>query len=308
MKAGETARGGVNWRSKLINPVLDKEIRLRLRTPRAMWTLFFYLIAIGLLAFAAIYLTLGMTGRGASYNPEESRMLFYFLSMAQLGLVAFMAPGLTAGVISGEREKQTLNLLLTTQQSSFTIIISKLISSLSFMILIVTSTIPVYSMVFLYGGVSPKQLVLVFLFYLFMMAMLGSFGIFFSTVLKRTMISVISTYGVTLFIFVGTGILYFVTMSVVENYLQGSSPVTAANADSYRWIGHIITWNPIAALYSILDPTISDELFQGWRGGPSAKGAPMPIWLEFMIIYTVLSAAAIWVSIRKLRPRLNSRK
>lgn len=306
MKA-ETSRG-MSWRSKLINPVLDKEIRLRLRSPRAMWTLFFYLLAIGLLAFAAIYLTQVMSGGGPSFNPEQSKILFYFLAMAQLGLVAFMAPGLTAGVISGEREKQTLNLLLTTQQSSTTIILSKLVSSLSFMVLIVISTIPVYSMVFLYGGVSPKQLALVFLFYLFMMAMLGSFGIFFSTVLKRTMISVISTYGVALFIFVGTGILYFVVMSVVNEYLN-NQPMGGANAGSYQWIGHIIAWNPIAALYSILDPTISDQAFLAGRYNATTQpSAPMPLWLEFMIIYTVLSAAAIWMSIRRLRPRLNRRK
>jgi hypothetical protein len=140
-----------------------------------------------------------------------------------------------------------------------------------------------------------------------MMAMLGSFGIFFSTVLKRTMLSVISTYGVALFIFVGTGILYFVVMSVVNEYLN-SQPMGGANA-GYHWIGHIIAWNPVAALYSILDPAISDEAFRaGQYNATSQPSAPMPLWLEFMIIYTVLSAAAIWMSIRRLRPRLNRRK
>ncbi|RJE87076.1 ABC transporter permease [Paenibacillus sp. 1011MAR3C5] len=290
-------------RFSLINPVLDKEFRLRMRSPRAMWTLFFYLLAIGLLAFAAIYLTQELSGRGgSSFNPEQSKGLFYFLTMAQLGLVAFMAPGLTAGVISGEREKQTLNLLLTTQQSSATIIISKLLSSLGFMVLIVFSTIPIYSMVFLYGGISPKQMVLVFLFYLFIMLVLGSFGIFFSTLLKRTMLSVIATYGVTLFLFVGTALLYFVMMSVTSNHFY-SQPAGAAQ--TYNWIGHIIAWNPVAALYSILEPSISDELFMANRHGYSGhtgKGAPMPLWLEFMLIYSVLSAAALWSAIRNLRP------
>ncbi|MFF2888177.1 ABC transporter permease [Paenibacillus sp. NPDC057967] len=299
MRNGET-RGWLG-RFHPINPVLDKEFRLRMRTPRAMWTLFFYLIAIGLLAFAAIYLTQEMSGRGGvSFNPEQSKVLFYFLAMAQLGLVAFMAPGLTAGVISGEREKQTLNLLLTTQQSSATIIISKLLSSLSFMVLIVFSTIPIYSMVFLYGGISPKQMVLVFLFYLFIMLVLGSFGIFFSTLLKKTMLSVISTYGVTLFLFVGTAILYFIMMNVTSNYYYAQPSGVASN---YSWVGHILAWNPVAALYSILDPSISDEVFRSGRyGGQVGRGAPMPLWLEFMLIYSVLSAAALWIAIRNLRP------
>ncbi|REK76603.1 ABC transporter permease [Paenibacillus paeoniae] len=299
MRRNET-RGRLG-RFDLINPVLDKEIKLRMRSPRTMWTLFFYLLAIGFLAFVAIYLTQELSGRnGAAFNPEQSKMLFYFLTMAQLGLVAFMAPGLTAGVISGEREKQTLNLLLTTQQSSATIIISKLLSSLSFMVLIVLSTIPIYSMVFLYGGISPKQLVLVFLFYLFIMLTLGSIGIFFSTLLKRTMLSVISTYGVTLFIFAGTAMLYFVMLSITTNYYY-SQP--AGSGSTYNWVGHIIAMNPVAALMSILEPSLSDQVFMVHRNaGPVRGEAPMPLWLEFMLAYTIISAIALWIAVRKLRP------
>lgn len=308
MNEQAAARSGKTpWRNRLINPVLDKEFRLRMRTPRAMWTLFFYLFALSLLSLSAIYLTQGMSGRGASFNPEQSKVLFYFLSMAQLGLIAFMAPGLTAGVISGEREKQTLNLLLTTQQSSATIILSKLASSLSFMLLIVFATIPVYSMMFLYGGVSPKQLVLVFVFYVFMMVLLGSIGILFSTLLKRTMISVIVTYGVALFMFVGTAVIYFVAQNIVQQAMySGQGTVMATN--SHSWVGHIIAFNPVGALYSILDPQISDQVFtMGWSGGQT-KGAPMALWQEFMIVYGVVAIIACWLAIRNLRPKLGGRK
>jgi len=283
-------------RSWLINPVLNKEFTLRMRTVRSMWTLFFYLLAMGFLMLSIVYLTQMLGSNNRSFNPEDSKIMFYFLAFAQLGLIAFMAPGLTAGVISGEREKQTLNLLLTTQQSSSTIILSKLLSSLSFMIVIVLSTIPIYSMVFLYGGVSPKQLILVFLFFVFIMFMLGSFGIMFSTLLKRTMISVIATYGVGLFIFVGTAIIFYVVMAIVSQF-QYNNPNT-----NFSWIGHIIAWNPIAALYSILDPSISNEVFN--FNGSSVKKAPIQLWQEFVLIYTALSALALWLSIRKLRPRL----
>lgn len=295
------AKAGVNWRAKLINPVLNKEFRLRMRTPRSMWTLFFYLFAIGLMALSAIYLTQVLSGGGRVFDPESSKVLFYFLSMAQLGLIAFMAPGLTAGVVSGEREKQTLNLLLTTQQSSTTIILSKLVSSLSFMVLIVISTIPVYSMVFLYGGISPKQLLLVFLFYLFMMFVLGSFGIMFSTLFKRTMLSVIVTYGVTLFMFAGTAILFFVLVGAMESMRAG-----VPSASSYSWLGHVIAWNPAAALYSILDPEITEQAYSAgvYSSSGTSKKNFIALWQEFILIYTVLSGLALWLAIRKLRPRL----
>lgn len=302
MRDNITAKGISGWRSKLINPVLDKEFRLRMRTPRSMWTLFSYLFAIGLFALSAIYLTQIISGNAQSFNPEESKLLFYFLSFAQLGLISFMAPGLTAGVVSGEREKQTLNLLLTTQQSSTTIILSKLVSSLGFMVLIVISTIPVYSMVFLYGGISPKQLSLVFLFYIFMMIVLGSFGILFSTLFKRTMISVIVTYGVTLFMFVGTLLIFYVLMAIVENT---ASQTNALNQPPiYNWLGHVIAWNPAVALFSILDPNITKEFYNFRYNGSATKEPFLQLWQEFMIIYGLLASGALWLSIRKLRPNL----
>ncbi|MUT66450.1 ABC transporter permease [Paenibacillus sp. NEAU-GSW1] len=301
---GMAAKGLNGWRSKLINPVLDKEFRLRMRSARSMWTMFAYLLAIGLFAFCSIYLTQEMSGNSNAFDPERSRVLFYALSFAQLGLITFMAPGLTAGVVSGEREKQTLNLLLTTQQSSTTIILSKLVSSLGFMVLIVVSTIPVYGMMFLYGGISPSQLLLVFLFYFFMMIVLGSFGILFSTLFKRTMISVIVTYGLTLFIYVGTLLIFYVFMTIENNMYSSSGQPPA----SMQWVGHILAWNPGAALYSILEPSITQELYSSVSGNTGAnKGKGLQLWQEFMIIYAVLSAGALWLSIVKLRPRLKRR-
>ncbi|GJM75467.1 hypothetical protein HMSSN036_76830 [Paenibacillus macerans] len=176
----------MNWRRRLINPVLDKEFRLRMRTPRSAFIVFAYILVTGLLAMAIIYMTTSKGfSAGGRLDPGVSRIIFYVLSIGQLVLIAFMTPALTAGVISGEREKQTLNMLLTTQQSSATIILSKLLSSLSFMTLVILATLPVYSIVFLYGGLSPKQLALVFLFYLFVMLLLGSIGVFYSTLFKK---------------------------------------------------------------------------------------------------------------------------
>ncbi|MBW7473203.1 ABC transporter permease [Paenibacillus oenotherae] len=294
------AGGGLrHWRSKLINPVLDKEFRLRMRTSRAMWALFFYLFVIGAMTFGFIYImTVMPSGSSNSFDPSQSRLMFYFICVVQLGLVAFMAPGLTAGVISGEREKQTLNLLLTTQQSSTTIILSKLFSSLSFMLLLVISTLPVYSVVFLYGGISPKQLLLVFLFFTFVMVVLGSLGILFSTLFKRTMVSVIVTYGATLFIFAGTGFLYLLMSQVMEMTQRNSG--TGYNPADYGWIGHIAAWNPVAAMFSIFDDSITEQVFMT-RGGSTPP--PIALWQEFLLFYSAVAIIAIVMAIRYIRPR-----
>lgn len=277
----------MNWSQRWINPVLEKEFRLRMRTIRSPLALLAYLVVIGLLALGYIYME--MHNRGTrGFTPEASRMLFYFLSGAQLVLVCFMAPGLTAGIISGEREKQTLNILLTTQQSSTTIILSKLVAALSFMFLIVFATLPVYSIVFLFGGISPGQLVSVFGFYVLVMIALGSIGVLFSTVLKKTVVSLIVTYGVGLFLYVFTGLAAIFIMAVSNNSAREVS-------------GILIAINPLAAMISIFEPNFSGEFFRNqWDW--------VKLWHLFVPFHVLLSVVAVLLAIRFLRPRPGRRE
>ncbi|OXL81663.1 hypothetical protein BCV73_00210 [Paenibacillus sp. SSG-1] len=294
----------MNWTRKWINPVLDKEFRLRMRTPRSAISLMVYILVLGLIALGFIYVSmyLGNSGGQTRFNSGMGQIMFYVLSFAQLVLIAFMAPALTAGVISSEREKQTLSMLLTTQQSSSTIILSKLVSSLSFMALIVVATLPVYSIVFMYGGISLNQLVSLFLFYLFIMLMLGSLGVLFSTLLKRTMISVIVTYGVGLCIFLLTGLLYLFALSLVQR--QNAQLVLQPD---YSWVGYILGLNPAAALISLFEPSFSKQAFLV-RGTTLNADAPIQLWQEFVVVYSVVIIVSLWISIHRIRPVRRRRK
>ncbi|WP_044878254.1 ABC transporter permease [Paenibacillus sp. IHBB 10380] len=286
----------MNWSRRWINPVLDKEFRLRMRTPRSMVSVMLYIFALGFVAMGFIYITMYVNNGGNQrFNSGMSQTMFYVLGFAQLLMIAFMAPALTAGVISSEREKQTLSMLLTTQQSSATIIFSKLFSSLSFMALIVVATMPVYSIVFLYGGISPQQLVYMFLFYLFIMILLGSLGVMFSTLFKRTMISVIVTYGTGIFIFLITGLLYLFFSSMWQQQYGGIT------VSGYSWVGYILGLNPAGAMLSIFDPSFSRNIFHVY-GSSMQADAPIQLWLEFVIVYSVVIIVSLFISIRKIRP------
>ena len=289
----------MNWSRRWINPVMDKEFRLRMRTPRSMLSVLFYVLALGAVAMGFIYIFLYLGQNNSQrFDPTTSQLMFYVLSFAQLVLIAFMAPALTAGVISSEREKQTLSMLLTTQQSSATIVLSKLVSSLSFMTLIVLSTLPIYSIVFLYGGISPKQLVSVFLFYLFVMLLLGSLGVMFSTLFKRTIIAIIVTYGTGLVIFLVTGLLYLFFVGIEQrNMYMSGTPVT----QSYSWIGYLLGLNPAGAMISLFEPSFSKEMFL-MRGGTINSKAPIELWLEFILVYSVVIVVSLWIAIRRIRP------
>ena len=134
----------------LFNPVLLKELKLRFRNAKSFSSLAFYLIALTIFILAFFVIVTGITGKGY-IQPDTSFFLFCSLTMLQMGLLLFMAPALTAGSISTEREKQTLNMLLTTTQTSSQIIVGKLMASLAFLVILLIATLPLYSILFLFG-------------------------------------------------------------------------------------------------------------------------------------------------------------
>jgi ABC-type Na+ efflux pump permease subunit len=76
-----------------------------------------------------------------AFQPWRSMEIFVFLIVTQLMLLAFITSGLTASTIRAEREKQTLNVLLTTDLTSGGIIASKMLSAFSFTMLLIVGTL-----------------------------------------------------------------------------------------------------------------------------------------------------------------------
>ena len=74
------------------------------------------------------------------------------LSLFQLLLVCFIAPAFTAGAISLEREKLTLDMLVVTPMRPGGLVIGKLFSALAFVILMLLAGIPISALVLMYGG------------------------------------------------------------------------------------------------------------------------------------------------------------
>ncbi|MFJ5713337.1 ABC transporter permease [Neobacillus sp. NPDC093127] len=275
-------------RNLLLNPVLNKEFKLRFRSFKGFLGLAFYLLALSILIIGFIYFETKNSPMGL-FRPDQSRSMFMMLSFIQMGLILFITPGLTAGVISGEREKQTLNILLTTNQSSTSIILGKLISSVSFLLLMIVASMPIYSIVFLFGGISPGQVVTILGYYIFTILAFGSIGIFFSTLIRRTIIAMISTYGVTLFLTAGSAFLYAISMSVNQMGMAANNPVPYFFA----------MLNPMMILLGFLEPNAFREL-----SSQSGVGTDFPLWAAYLISYTIIFLIMMMISVRKLRPNM----
>jgi len=113
------------------NPIVAKEYRSRMRTWRSPLALITYIVLLGGLGwavFSAISYSIANNQGGGPYNYGES--LFIYLVIFQMLMLAFITPALTAGAISGERERQTIDLLFVTPLRPFSIIWGKLLCRL----------------------------------------------------------------------------------------------------------------------------------------------------------------------------------
>src|SRR5207247_9608318 len=83
---------------------------------------------------------------------------FHTFLIVQFLAVLLLAPAFTAGAIAEEREKGTLSDLLTTQLLSREIILGKLFSRLSQLVLLLLVGVPILSLLQLLGGLDPALL------------------------------------------------------------------------------------------------------------------------------------------------------
>lgn len=228
----------------MMNPVLRRETRTTLRNWKMFIVISIYVGLMSLIAGLYIWSQLNYSYRGG-FNPSEIITLFFLLTIFELGLILLTVPALTAGSISGERERQTLDLMLVTKMSPFSIVWGKLMSCLSVAFLIILASVPVFAVVFFFGGVSLLTLVIITAFYLTVSCMVGAFAILISTLIKKTSLSMVIVYLFVGFLCLGT----FIVCALVQAYHWSAYDVAAP-----AWASFVcLCPNPIVGLVSIIE-------------------------------------------------------
>jgi ABC-type transport system involved in multi-copper enzyme maturation permease subunit len=174
-----------------IGAVGVKELRGRMRGRRAFVILSVYLILLAGFAWMVELImertySTGFGGNSSYASAAIGQGIFAGLLMLETLLVAFLAPMATAGSISLEREKQTLDMLAATPITSLAIVLGKLLSALIYVWLLIAASIPLTAVVFVFGGVAPDDLLHGYLVLLVTALGFGSFGLLCSSLVKRT--------------------------------------------------------------------------------------------------------------------------
>ena len=202
--AGRPPSSLANLRASIAG-VVSKELRWRMRGRRAYVIVTAYVAVLGFLVFSVYGLTAGAAtqrfdpsgfapaqgagGVSASAASLIGQSIFGVILVLQTLLTLLLAPALTSGGVSMEREKQTLELLITTPVSTLGFVLGKLVSSLAYVLLLILASIPLMSLAFVFGGIAPDDVVRAYVVLLATAFGMGSIGLFLSAWLKRTQLA-----------------------------------------------------------------------------------------------------------------------
>src|SRR6266513_1026301 len=203
--------------------LLTKELRLRLRRERTIWVLISYLLVMTLLGF--LFISRNNPSNGYTVSTLGYG-LYTLLVFVQLSLIMFITPAFTTTSINGEKERHT-----------FELVAGKLVAGLANAFLLIAASIPLFSLVFFFGGVGPAQVLQTTLVFIVTAIVVGTFGLFCSTLLKRPPVSTAIAYMFC--------IMWVITPWLLSFLLQLNVPFNNNAQATLIFIG-----NPILAMIS----------------------------------------------------------
>lgn len=198
-----------------MKPLLIKELRgyLRAARPFTILTIFLVVLSLPLLLFYA-------ESRSSSFTndfSEVGQLIFVIVNGIALAQLTLLTPSNTAGAISGERERQTLDLLLVTPLSSASIIIAKLAAPVLYLVLLSLATLPISALAFFIGGVTASDLLLAFIIMLTAAVGYGAVGITASLLARSSKGATLLALGITIFFSVALPLFMFIMEEVFDS-------------------------------------------------------------------------------------------
>lgn len=287
----------------MMNPVLRREAITSLRGWKNFAVIMFYigimLLGAGLFFYATVY-----NSYDYSFDPQSMTYLYVLLAGIQMALVVISVPAFAAGSISGERERQTLDLLLVTKLSPLSIVVGKMLASMAFVLLLIVSTLPVFALVFYFGSIHVGSLLLMMAFAMTTAFMLAGISVFFSCVYKKTVISIMLVYIVTGVLCIGTLIWAYIPYIVLGYGHEGHS----IGVELLKIIP-----NPGVGFASLMGDQLGVDVVGGmffdimrWQDndtmGSVTEWAIDNLWLVHMMFQVVVGSVFVALAARKINP------
>lgn len=290
-----------------MNPVYKRECMVSARSFKLALVLLVFNGILALVALLNMYSALAQVRLTAEVQYTGFLDLYLFVAALEFLMLILIMPAVTAGSISGERERQTLDLMLTTCMTPADIVIGKLEAALGTMFLMIVSSLPILAMVFVYGGVTPEDLLLLFCCFFVAAVFMGSIGLLCSALFRRTTAATVAAYAAAAVVTVGTyGINYlvhYINRSRIGAYLSASD-AAAVSGGSGRLL-YLLIVNPIATFAQVIGRfTAGSQIWVeagNWFGNET-EGAFISHWISIsMVLQLALTIVLVAGAIKTLK-------
>lgn len=301
-----------------LNPIVKKDVKTQARSMKICWGVFVYELILALVFFLAINI-IQSTSRYSTSNIYSAMVWLYpVLAVTQLIILGLVVPVRTASSISGEKERQTFDIMMTTSMSPFAIIAGKVMTAVVQGMFFVVASMPVMALSFIIGGMSWA-----YLFWFLGIALLVSFfsasiGILCSSLCKRSISAVIMSYAFYLLFFLGT-VLPMVLYEVVKSNLEYTLGTLPRFYEVYGDNFYLpLLLNPAVYLAEFfarimvgesLVNHLVDHPSMSWQSQTSQVRGPIVLvtsgywWLIFAtLLFAGISFLFLWIASRRIDP------
>ncbi|MCR5251905.1 MAG: ABC transporter permease [Lachnospiraceae bacterium] len=244
-----------------VNPIVKKDLKVLSRSMKIAWGVFAYEAVLSIIFFFATYMIFdAFSSYGFTSDYQDFMALFPILAGVQFGIIALIMPIITASAVSGEKEKQTFDLLLTTVMTPKAIVRGKVTSAVIRMMVFIIGSVPLMAISFTIGGISWGCLFITMIAFMIFAILTGSIGIFASTLTKKSITAIILTY--VFYFVVGQASVVPALIMFLVNSNTGSSAISV-----------LMIINPVAAILEMFLLMLSGEdlfsnnplgFFSGW--------------------------------------------
>lgn len=239
------------------------------------------------------------------YNPTTATMVPIGMSkMAEVFFNSYLwvqflsvflfVPFFLTGVISGEREQKTLDLLFTTQLRDRDIIFGKLGSRVVSMLMLIFSGIPIIAITMLMGGVNPQTLWQGMIATMNALLFTSAIAIYMSATTKTTIGALVRTYWwlIVTILLIPFGIMMAAELSAYC-FLTRTQYTSMMRSEYMQYAGYTLAvLNPVSPFVASLEPQLGRQL--------ALTFGPWYFYL-LLIIPTLFSCFLIFLAIRAVR-------
>lgn len=238
------------------NPVYKREMMVMARSLRMPLIITVFNSILAIVALLNMYSNVLQVRLTADIQYSSFLDLYRFVAGIEFIMLLLIMPATTAGSISGERERQTLDLMLTTGIKSWEIVAGMLGAAFVKIFLLVVSSFPMIALVFVYGGITGRDVLLMLTCYVVSALFAGCLGICCSSLFKRSTAATVAAYTCLAVIVAGTFAANSFAYSLARmnwsqmGYTVGMMGEQAVNSGGFLYT---LLLNPAAAFLVILE-------------------------------------------------------